>query len=143
MSEIWEKPVQNWYNNSRTPNLKYLDLASFTEVSTNQLAHNLSVIYDRTCLSSKVHLKNFKQILERCQSLEKEVVRLTTALRNLTTIYTDNTPLTKQEVQKLVTEIAEQPKLVEKEALKLTEDLNRKIERVEALLHKLERWTSS
>ncbi|KAG6531269.1 hypothetical protein ZIOFF_000553 [Zingiber officinale] len=44
--------------------------------------------------------------------------------RNLTIVYTENRPLTKQEVHKLVAEIAEQPKLIEKEALKLTEELS-------------------
>ncbi|KAG6525418.1 hypothetical protein ZIOFF_015374 [Zingiber officinale] len=51
----------------------------------------------------------------------------------------ENKPLTKQEVRALIAKLAEQPKLLEKEALKLTEELNKKLERVETLLHKLER----
>ncbi|XP_071740683.1 uncharacterized protein [Rutidosis leptorrhynchoides] len=45
------------------------------------------------------------------------------------------TPLTKKEVLELVNEIAQQPKLVEEQALKLTKDLNHKIQSVEHLLH--------
>lgn len=39
----------------------------------------------------------------------------------------------------LVQEIAEQPKLVEKEALRLTEELNHKTQKVENLLHEVKR----
>ncbi|KAG6506467.1 hypothetical protein ZIOFF_031790 [Zingiber officinale] len=64
-----------------------------------------------------------------CQDLEKEVSQLKIALKNLTIVYTENRPLTKQEVKELVAEITKQPKLVEKEALRLIEELNKKLER--------------
>lgn len=143
MSEIWERTIQEWYNNSRTSNLEYLDLTTTTRVSTNQLANNLAVVYDRTSLSTRVHLKNFKLILERCRALEIEVSQLKTALQNLIAVYTEHTPLTKQEVYDLIARISEQPKLMEEEALKITEELNKKLERVESLLHKLEKWAAS
>nr|GEW67096.1 hypothetical protein [Tanacetum cinerariifolium] len=43
------------------------------------------------------------------------------------------------QVLNLVQEIAEQPKLVEKEALRLTEDLNQKVQKVEHLLHEVKK----
>ncbi|KAG6535785.1 hypothetical protein ZIOFF_000814 [Zingiber officinale] len=50
----------------------------------------------------------------------------------------ENKPLTKQEVCDLVREIARHPKLMEKKVLRLTEELNKKLDRVESLLQKLE-----
>ncbi|KAG6472269.1 hypothetical protein ZIOFF_069729 [Zingiber officinale] len=141
MSEVWERSIQEWYKNSRTPNLEYLNLTSSFEISNTQIAHNLAVIHDRTCLASRVHLKNFKQILERCESLEKEVRSLKTAVRNLTILYTENKSLTRQEVCSLVAAISRQPELMEKEPLTLVEGLNKKLERVETLLRHLEGWT--
>lgn len=143
MLETWEKAIQDWYEHSHTSNLEYLDLASETKVNTCQLSHNITVVYDKTCLSARVNLKNFKQILERYQNLEKEISKLKVALKNLTTVFTENRPLTKQEVRELIAEIAKQPKLVEEEAQRLTRDLARKLDRVENLLHKIENWTAA
>lgn len=55
----------------------------------------------------------------------------------------ENRPLTKTEVVDLVKEIAKQPKLIEAEALRLTEDLNNKLNRVEEILRKVERWLAA
>ncbi|KAG6531507.1 hypothetical protein ZIOFF_005321 [Zingiber officinale] len=52
----------------------------------------------------------------------------------------ENKPLTKQEVCDLVREIARHPKLMEKKALRLSEELNKKLDRVESLLQKLESY---
>ncbi|KAG6499749.1 hypothetical protein ZIOFF_039541 [Zingiber officinale] len=134
MSETWEKAIQDWYENSCTSNLEYLDLASTPKVTNNQLAHNLATIYDKTCLSSCVHLKNCKLIIEQTQLLKKEVLKLETALSNLTLVYTENKPLTKQEVRNHVKDVTGNPKLVEEEALTLTEELNKKLERIDELL---------
>lgn len=139
MSERWEEAIQEWYTKSHTSNLEYLDLALTLKVSSNQIAHNLSVVYDRTCLSAKINLRNFKLILERSEILEKDDIGLKTALKNLTTVFLENRPLTKQEVKELVAEISRQPKLVEEEAIRLTEELSKKLDRVEKLLHQVER----
>ncbi|THU58537.1 hypothetical protein C4D60_Mb03t15400 [Musa balbisiana] len=129
MSEKWEEAIQQWYTNSHTSKLEYLDLAELKNPSRKELAHNITVVYDRVCLSSRVHLKNLKALLERSQELEKEVKRLKTDVRTLTTLFSENQPLTKQEVRDLVEEIARQPKLVEEEALRLTQNLNQKLHR--------------
>ncbi|THU64835.1 hypothetical protein C4D60_Mb01t30640 [Musa balbisiana] len=123
MSEKWEEAIQQWYTSSHTSKLDYLDLAESINPSRKELAHNIAVIYDRTCLSSRVHLKNFKLLIEKNQELEKEVKRLKTSIKTLTTLFSENRPLTKQEVQDLVAEISKQPKLVEEEALRLTQNL--------------------
>lgn len=127
MSERWETTNQNWYSQSRTSNLEYLDLATTTSVSNSQIAHNLAVVYDRTCLSAQVNLRNFKTILKKCSNLEKEFTELKDALKTLTTVLLETRPLTKQEIVELVSH----PK---QEVNRLEEDLNHKIERVEKLL---------
>lgn len=58
-------------------------------------------------------------------------------------MYIENKPLTKQEVKELVAELAQQPKLIEQEVLRISSDLTKKLDRTEALLVKLERWTIS
>jgi hypothetical protein len=42
-----------------------------------------------------------------------------------------------------VTEVTKQPKLIETEALKISEELNQKLKRVEAVLKRVETWVSS
>ncbi|CAD5196219.1 unnamed protein product [Musa acuminata subsp. malaccensis] len=139
MSEKWEEAIQQWYTSSHTSKLDYLDLAETHSPTRNELAHNLAVIYDRTCLFSRVNLKNFKAIIEKNQSLEREIKGLKHSIKTLTALLSENRPLTKQEVRDLVAEISKQPKLVEEEALRLTQSLNQKLQRVEQLLSRIEK----
>ena len=139
MSYRWEEAIQQWYTNSHTSKLDYLDLAETINPTRKELAHNISVIYDRTCLSSRVSLKNFKLILEKHQNLEDRIKRFEFSVKTLITLLLENKPLTKQEVRDLLTENARQSKLVENEALRLSQDLDRKLQRVEQLLSKIER----
>ena len=143
MSERWEQSIQEWYTKSRTSNLEYLDLSEATTVTSKHLNHNISVIYDRLNLLSRVSLKNFKQTQEQIQSLDQKIQKLEQNLKNLTILFTENRPLTTSEVKTLVHEITKQPKLVETEALKISERLNQKLERVEAVLKRVETWASS
>lgn len=138
MSELWEEAIQKWYTDSRTSHLDYLDLAEDKSPSRKELAHNLAVVYDRTCLSSRVNLRNFKLLLEKTQQLDEKIQKLERATKTLSALFKESKPLTKTEVRELVIEIAKQPKVIEEEALKLTQDLDRKILRVEALLTKIE-----
>ena len=139
MSEKWEEAIQQWYTSSHTSKLDYLDLAETHSPTRKELAHNLTIIYDRTCLSSKVNLKNFKIIIEKNQNLEREIKGLKHSIKTLTVLHSENRPLTKQEVRDLVAEISRQPKLVEEEALRLTQNLNQKLQRVEQLLSRIEK----
>lgn len=66
-------------------------------------------------------------------------MKLEKAFNKISTEIQQSKPLTRREVLNLVQEIAEQPKLVEKEALRLTESLNTKIQEVEHLLHEVKR----
>ena len=143
MSERWEQSIQEWYTKSRTSNLEYLDLSETTTVTSKHLNHNISVLYDRLNLLSRVSLKNFKQTQEQIQSLDQKIQKLEQNLKNLTILFTENRPLTTSEVKTLVHEITKQPKLVETEALKISERLNQKLERVEAVLKRVETWASS
>ena len=143
MSERWEQSIQEWYTKSRTSSLEYLDLSETTTVTSKHLNHNISVIYDRLNLLSRVSLKNFKQTQEQIQSLDQKIQKLEQNLKNLTILFTENRPLTTSEVKTLVHEIAKQPKLVETEALKISEELNQKLKRVEAVLKRVETWVSS
>lgn len=139
MSELWEEAIQKWYAGSRTSHLDYLDLAEDKDPSRREIAHNIAVIYDRTCLSSRVNLRNFKLLLERTQKLEDKVEKLEKATKTLSTLLKESKPLTKTEVKDLVTEISRQPKIAEKETLKLSQDLDQKILRIEILLAKIEK----
>lgn len=83
MSNIWEQNIKEWYEKSNTSRLSYLDLATTEKPSTKELAHNISVIYDRVCLSSKVNLKEFRdqqshlsQIDQKFSKLSQKVVQI-------------------------------------------------------------------
>lgn len=119
MSERWEESIHEWYTKSHTANLEYLDLSTTTKVSTNQLAHNLSIVYDKTCLSSRVHIKHLKQLLEKTRDLEARVNELEDSIKNLTALLLNNiTPTTTTE------------------ALLVTKELNNKLSKVEEILQK-------
>ncbi|KAG6472621.1 hypothetical protein ZIOFF_070095 [Zingiber officinale] len=129
MSERWEESIQKWYTNSHTSNLEYLDLATTEKTSNKELGHYISVIHNRVCLSSKVHLKIFKLLLEREQKLEEEVKKLRTALKTLTSLFLENKPLTKQEAQGLIAETSKQARLVEEETLRLKDNFDQKLQK--------------
>lgn len=139
MSGLWEESIQKWYLDSRTSHLDYLNLAETTNPSRKELAHNISVIYDRTCLSSRVNLRNFKLLLEENQNLEKRIKDLESSVKILSSLLIENKPLTKTEIRKLVLEISKQPKIIEEEALRLSKNLDQKIQRIEILLSKIEK----
>ena len=82
MSKLWEESIQKWYTDSHTSHLDYLNLAETSKPTQKELAHNISVIYDRTCLSSRVNLRNFKLLLEENQNLEHRIKRLETSIKN-------------------------------------------------------------
>nr|QJC63477.1 hypothetical protein [Cacao swollen shoot virus] len=137
MSARWENSIQEWYEKSHTANLEYLDLASTAKVTNNQLAHNLAVTFDRVSLSSRVFIKNLKQIRESIQSLEKQLESVESSIKRVSKQLRENKPLTEEAVRLLVKEIAQQPKLVEEQALSLTQELEKKLERVEKVLNQL------
>ena len=139
MSKLWEESIQKWYTDSHTSHLDYLNLAETSKPTQKELAHNISVIYDRTCLSSRVNLRNFKLLLEENQNLEHRIKRLESSVKTLTSLFTENKPLSQAEVQKLLFEITKQPKLIEEEALRLSRNGDQKLQRIEILLSKIEK----
>nr|QJC63599.1 hypothetical protein [Cacao swollen shoot virus] len=140
MSSRWENSIQEWYEKSHTANLEYLDLASTSKVTNNQLAHNLAVTFDRVNLGNRVFIKNLKQIQESILELNTRIDTVEVVLRRLTKQFRENKPLSESEVKRLVEEIAQQPKIVEKQALEISQQLELKLEKVEKLLHKLDQW---
>ncbi|KAG6508931.1 hypothetical protein ZIOFF_034313 [Zingiber officinale] len=106
MSRRWEEKIQEWYTKSHTSNLEYLDLAQNKEQPTKrELAHNLSVIYDRVCLSCRVHLKNFKIIEEQLEDIRKENKELRKALENLAKETIENRLLSEKQLRSIVVNI--------------------------------------
>ncbi|KAG6508111.1 hypothetical protein ZIOFF_033470 [Zingiber officinale] len=137
MSRRWEIAIQEWYSKSPIANLEYLDLAE-TKPTMKELAHNIAIIYD-----SRINLKNFKQTQEELESLKVKNKKLLQAVKDLTQEVLESRLLTERQIISLVTKVVEQPKAIEERTVKLTEDLSKKLERVEKLLYKLEAWTSS
>nr|ASG91899.1 ORF1 [Cacao swollen shoot virus] len=137
MSARWEKSIQEWYEKSHTANLEYLDLATTSKVSNNQLAHNLAVTFDRVSLGNRVTIKNLKQLHESVLELGKQIESVESNLKKVQKQLRENKPLTEEAVKRLVKEISQQPKLVEEQALKITQELEAKLERVESILHQL------
>ena len=74
MSKRWEEAIEDWYNNRS--HLDYLDLAKVNTPTTRDLAHNISVIYDRLNLQSRVAIKNQNLVIE-------ELVKINESLHNL------------------------------------------------------------
>ncbi|UNA88847.1 P1 [Badnavirus ziziphi] len=137
MSERFESAIKKWYEESATANLEYLDLAENQKPSLSHINHNISVIYDRVSLFAKVSLKQFKQILEENHSFKFEIINLRKHISVLEKEIHSSKPLSKAEIRELVVEISKQPKLVEEQALKLTEALNKQVKKVESLLHEV------
>ncbi|KAG6487553.1 hypothetical protein ZIOFF_056141 [Zingiber officinale] len=128
--------IKEWYNKSRTVSLEYLDLADTPKPKVFELANNIGVVYDRVSLLSKVSLKHFYALKEENRALRYEISVLQKAVSSLEKEVLCQNPLTKTEVRELVREIARQPKLVEEEALKLTEEL-KKIREIKEQIQRL------
>ncbi|KAG6487143.1 hypothetical protein ZIOFF_055726 [Zingiber officinale] len=129
MSRQWEEQIQEWYAKSHTSNLEYLDLAKTNKKPTQEeLAHNLSVIYDRVCLSCRVHLRNFKQIQEEIEVLKEENHRIIKELATLTTLVVEQKQLKEAVVGSIEQNHTD----------KLAGELTKKLNRVEILLKRIE-----
>lgn len=75
---------------------------------------------------------NLKSLISKQESLEKE-------LQGLRQDYLGRRPLTKTDVEELVLRISEQPKFIEKQTENLTVELSKKVDKVEGLIHRLEK----
>ena len=74
MSKRWEEAIENWYNNRS--HLDYLDLAEVNTPTTKDLAHNISVIYDRLNLQSRVAIKNQNLVIEELVKINESLNKL-------------------------------------------------------------------
>jgi Protein of unknown function (DUF1319) len=143
MAKRFEESVQKWYDTTRTANLKYLDLAEKpkTRDYLETINNNTAVIYDRLNLFTRISLKHFHEIHEENENLKNQIQKLKKlVIQQGQKIESLQQPLTKEEMRTLVVEIAQQPKLVEEQALKLTSDLEHKLVRIEKLLHDLKEY---
>lgn len=131
-----EKSLKDYLDRSTEP--EYLDLYIVDKPTNKQLANNLCYLNHQAKLLSRVSLKHFFKLQEELQELKAENRRLRKELVNLTKEVVENRPLTEKKVQDLVLRITEQPKEIEQQAVRLTEDLQKKLLRVEEILKKLE-----
>ncbi|QBB68758.1 hypothetical protein QKM20_gp1 [Epiphyllum badnavirus 1] len=106
--------------------------------------YNLSAFHDQANLAARVEIKHFHTLLEgvsrieqSLEAVEGKVHRLEQEVGALKSGYLSHQPLTKGQVKALVLEIAKQPKLIEEEALKLTEELRQQIADVRALVERI------
>lgn len=138
MSAKFERSIADWYSHSRTANLEYLNLESSSKPSISHLSHNIDVVYDRLSLHSKVCIKENHQILDLLSDIKNSQDlfsrKIQKDLQNLKALVEDQKPLTKTEVFKLVSEISQQPKIVEEEALRLTANLEQQVQKIEHLI---------
>lgn len=133
MSEVFERSIEDWYSKSRTARLEYLDLAEEPKVCNRQLAHNISVVFDRISLLSKVSLKNFKLILERLSVLESKVEKNSIKIKNI------QKPLSEQQIEALVTKLTAQPKEIEERTISLATELRKEVSQLKLMIAKVEK----
>ena len=145
MSDRFEQTIKDWYDSSRTANLEFSYIPENHNPKPSDIYNNVSCIYDKLFLFAKISIKNFHLVIQHLEKLEhrlekcEENIRKTQSetiksLRQISSEIHETKPLTKKEVLVLVKEISQQPKFVEEQALKLSEDLNQKIQRIEVLL---------
>lgn len=123
MTDRFEQDIADWYKNSRTVNLEYLNLEENKTVKLSVLQNNISVIYDKLLLFAKISIRRFHQVLDNQKKLQ---LRLETCEELLKKTQSE----TKQSLTQISTEIHKQPKLAE-------EDLKLQVQRVESLLHEI------
>jgi len=141
MTEKFERSIKEWYENSRTANLEYLDLAENPKNKDylKTICNNTSVIFDRLSLFSKVAVKNFHELKNQNLELIQKVEKLTIRIKILEHQKAPE-PLTQNEVRKLVFEISQQPKFAEEQVLRIATELELKLNRVEQLLQEIKNF---
>ncbi|AHX37577.1 hypothetical protein [Blackberry virus F] len=102
---------------------------------------NLEFTHSRVGLSARIAIKYFHSISNQLKEQEEQLKtvaatqkKIQKQLKSLEGELEQHRPLSRTDVQQLVQEIAQQPKLVEAEALRLTQDLERRLNEVKDLL---------
>jgi hypothetical protein len=129
--------------------VQLLDLSQEPKVTNRDLANNIDFVVKHVVLQSRTALKHFHTAAVKQEAVEtqlelckKELTGLRRELKAIKSELVNNKPLTRTEVLALVKEIAQQPKIVEEQALRLTEELNKKLNKVEELIGHLIRWAN-
>lgn len=140
----FEKEIQEWYDKSLSSNLHYLDLATTTKPSNSDLANNIGTIYCNLNLLSRVHLKHDHQVQQRLREqdskisdLIKDQRKILKAIASLQTEVVNLHPLTVFQVRKLVEELIQEPKEIEKKTAQLLEQTQLQIQKVEEITAKI------
>lgn len=152
----------------RQARLEFLDLANQEKVSHKDLAWNIQVFGFRSDLAGKVNLAATHVAKEQViKELREDNIKLQNSVRacksainaqkaeiqklkesqdiiqqevlGLKEALIQRRPLSKKDVEELVLRISEQPKFIEQQTEALTVELSSKVDRVEKLIHKLEK----
>nr|AVT44081.1 hypothetical protein [Canna yellow mottle virus] len=164
---FWEQKLLD-YKNSHTlevANLEYLDLAGQENIKNRDLAHNLHILCYRNDLGNKVTLAaihkcsedvikelrldnaklqkdlraNKAAVLSQQQTIQELIGGYNNLQKEIVQLKKIPKPLSKEDVEGLVIKISEQPKFIEKQTEALIEELSSKVNKIEALIHRLER----
>lgn len=107
---------------------------------------NLEFTHSRVGLSARIALKYFHSLSDRLREQDEQLRSISATqkkilkqLKSLEGELEQHRPLSRTDVQQLVQEIAQQPKLVEAEALRLTKDLEARTQEVRDLLKEVKK----
>ncbi|CAM8966722.1 unnamed protein product [Rhodiola kirilowii] len=124
MADRFERSIQDWYQNRRTADLEFLNLAN---PNISDLSNNITVLYDKLLLHSKISISHFHRsqelLSQQTDALESRLRRIEQTqqeiLRSLQSIEDEvfhKRPLTQEEVFCLIHETKNQ----EAEILRIT-----------------------
>ncbi|ANN87817.1 ORF1 [Canna yellow mottle associated virus] len=165
--QFWDSKFSEFKEHSAliSANLEYLDLASQAKVTVKDLSHNFQIFCYRQDLGHKVLLaathKSCKEVTEALQedneklqkdlkankaavllqqqTIQKLVESCDNLHKEITKLKKIPKPLSKEDVEELVVKISEQPKFIERQTEALIEELSSKVNKIEALIHRLEK----
>ena len=144
MTDRFEQAIADFFDRERIASTELINLSEEPKVTNRDLANNLDFNLKHLLLLSRVSIRQFHLLNDRLDSITSKVdsiveeqKRINKKIRKIEEEQRDNKPLSATEVRHLVKEIAQQPKLVEEQALKLTTDLDQKLLRVEKLLEEV------
>ncbi|KAG6469581.1 hypothetical protein ZIOFF_070510 [Zingiber officinale] len=118
LEELSEKGFYGKLENLRTTKLEYLDLE--VKEPLQGISNNISVIYDRLQLHSKVSIAEYKSIIELLNQIQDEIIRISKEQEKIQKgiLFLQKEililqPVTKEDLKKLTSEISELKKVVQ------------------------------
>lgn len=131
--------VQHYCFSSARPHKFHTDDPQLNLLSDLSLAclYNLETSFDRNNLFAKVTLKHFHTLGERVTKLENLFLNLERSLNYQKIVKQIHNLPTRTEFSEQLATIFDHPKKIEEKATALTQELDRKIDRVERLCQEL------